>query len=701
VAVSVSKEEEYCLLAGLLWSTKSPLSLQFTHNDQALPQSLSIFDLCDLRTEPRHEQEEGEGEGEGEGKEQDQNNKGFLNLSEKNLLADHISLLAALLLLPSLHSHSPTLDSIESIILRNKSFLGTVKISAMLSLLRRFPNLRHLNLSQSPGFVPEEFRELLKHLLEDRMTLLTDVELSSSSIDYCSELFYNNNIHSLTLTDLVIEDTAGFGLNPQSCPREVAGKLRSLALTRTSFPNCEVFDYFIQSLVAPSSATLTSLTLSACHDSDQFPWPILCFSELNLPNLTSLNLSENSLDDKAIHILCSMLSTRCQSLQELDLSSNKISCRGAKDLSEMIQSYDRIFLSLSLAMNSIEDQGVGDLAENCLHLLISFDISANQFQDLGACAMATSLAKIDSTESSCHLESLNISYNKISTVGLSVIREAVFHCVTLRELIAKNDATNSATQSHFSEDCDWFQFILEMSSCPHLRVLKLASVNLNAPSLPTAAATGVDSVATEDHLQLSQIPQHGLIALLGSSLATIQLKNVRWEFPLTSPPKIIVSPFLRRLRLAEAHLGSVGTIMLLTALMSNDFTTRLTHLELPFNMMGDLGAQSMVSFLRSPSAMQLQHLDLSLNNLRDDEMIQQISQAAEGVRTLTHFFLSHNRFGNVGAGHLADLIKRSVSLEFLEVNGCDFNLHGVVSLRAASKFKSIKTPFTLQLKNHK
>lgn len=682
IVVIITREEDYYFLAGLLWATKSSLGIQFTKHDRrfTLPHtqddaqivatllrpssfeihtdsshhikySLSIFELYDTMNSEQSK---------------------VLNLAGKNITDDHIYLLAAFFLLPTFPSRDAP-QSIERLHLQSTCAIGDRISKAIVRLMQRLPNLTTIQLSSS-GFVDDEFSCFMENLFDNTKitTVSIDmIEMGAISSKVLTKLFYSNT-HCVTFTGINLGPVGQLhwleSLRSNAANEE--GQLQQLSFIREPFYEPELFDLFLQNIMEPSRKVLTSLNFLGCELSENIA-EILFFKIPVLSTLTTLNLCDNRIGDSSVELFCAILLGDNHQLRELDLSSNEISNYGAFALAGVIESSET-FRKVILSTNLIEDEGINKLAESSLRYLEEFDISANKFGDAGACALANSFPNAN------YLRWIDISYNEIGDLGLAAIGASLRICPSILEVCAKNDAHSIPSQSTFSANCNWMKFIEAVCVCEHIQSFKLANISLSSD---------------QACLTLSR--------LISSSLKTLLLSKVKWEFsPANLIPIAKVSPTLQTLQLNDVNLKSEGAILLITSIMSSEVDARLIRLELCYNMIGDAAARVLGIYLRSPAATKLQSLDLALNNIHDDG-ITNIAHALESSPELSYLDLSHNAFTDISCSPLSDLIQKSPSLRHLILRGCDFTAMGAQMMLTASKYKALKLPICLEIKDHK
>lgn len=162
--------------------------------------------------------------------------------------------------------------------------------------------------------------------------------------------------------------------------------------------------------------TLKQLKILVIQDREMGPKHCEILASFPSTLLRHLDLSDNYLTDKGIHLLCIPGSWQ-RSLETLVLKCCHISIPGCVALSRRLPS----LVHLNISDNWIFDDGVVEIVKN-LPALKTLDVSCNYIGDRGAQNIAAYLP---------HIEYLNVSNNCIGSDGALAIGNL---CVSLREL---------------------------------------------------------------------------------------------------------------------------------------------------------------------------------------------------------------------------------------------------------------------------
>ncbi|ESN93843.1 hypothetical protein HELRODRAFT_88074 [Helobdella robusta] len=149
---------------------------------------------------------------------------------------------------------------------------------------------------------------------------------------------------------------------------------------------------------------------------------ILCSQLKDHPNLSTLNLSHNSISDKGMSTISTSLLNKHSfvRVQSIDLTNNSIKYAGVKVLAKELETNDKL-LKLQLRMNKIGDEG------GSLILIAMARNKTLNFLGLGSCDLGDM-----SAEAICYilknnrtLQYLDISCNVFGTDNGEAIRQAV------------------------------------------------------------------------------------------------------------------------------------------------------------------------------------------------------------------------------------------------------------------------------------
>ena len=242
--------------------------------------------------------------------------------------------------------------------------------------------------------------------------------------------------------------------------------LVSLNLDWNDFTNV----YYIHECSKDQTLDLKNLSIHGCYIN------IICSTSYNIinflkyfPDLVSLHLGDNGLDDKWIEKLAPVLE-QCRDLAQLNLNSNDIGPEGSKILANVLQgiNFSRLYLfgnnigaegamyiaqvlvqcpnfvELKLNMNNIGDKGVSYITQvlrQCSKLAV-IDLGSNNIGIEGALKIAKVLAQCP------NLTYLNLTNNNIRDKGALYIAEVLLDCPILTDLnLSYNNITDEGAKS--------------------------------------------------------------------------------------------------------------------------------------------------------------------------------------------------------------------------------------------------------------
>ncbi|MBX9702595.1 MAG: leucine-rich repeat domain-containing protein [Silvanigrellaceae bacterium] len=123
-------------------------------------------------------------------------------------------------------------------------------------------------------------------------------------------------------------------------------------------------------------------------------------------------------------------------------------------------------------------------------------------------------------------------------------------------------------------------------------------------------------------------------------------------------------PNLEILKISNLKCDTRPIIVELTNILLSKFS-KLTHLDLSINQIGDAGAQALAAAIANRT--NLTHLDLYQNQI-GDAGAQALADALANHTNLTRLDLSKNQIGDAGAQALADALANHTKLTHLNLN---------------------------------
>jgi hypothetical protein len=314
------------------------------------------------------------------------------------------------------------------------------------------------------------------------------------------------------------------------------------------------------------------------------------------------------------------------------------------------------------------------LAKALLYLTI-IDISKNCVSDESLLAFATSLK-----ESKCCLKEFINKENSmmIQPLGLSELASAFRDSNTLKSV----DIGQSYKSSN---ECDWFQFSLQMKYSKSLKVLKLKNISL---------------LSFDQH-------GSGLLYLLASPLESLELYSVECMSEENSQNNnFIISETLKEISIRSSNLSSTFFEMFCKRLKENT-TPHLRLLNIHDNNVSDCGAIAISEFLLSSQSSLLEELTMSHNGIFDEgisHIVNSLSyQTINAIHSISarnsiqKLYLRSNRFGIIGVNAIASLVRQSPPLlSVVDIRSPELSNEMVLVIREASisgrQFRFINTP---------
>ena len=152
-------------------------------------------------------------------------------------------------------------------------------------------------------------------------------------------------------------------------------------------------------------------------------------SKTSLTNLSKLNLAHNPIGDNASHLIENMLKTHIN-LQNLDLQNCLLGFNTIKSLAKGLEESASLKI-LNIRANNLSDDEITELAKslnntNCV--LETLNLSVNRIHSVGAQAMS------DALQINNNLKILNLEYNEIDELGTYALLKSLSKNPTIRSL---------------------------------------------------------------------------------------------------------------------------------------------------------------------------------------------------------------------------------------------------------------------------
>ena len=424
-------------------------------------------------------------------------------------------------------------------------------------------------------------------------------------------------------------------------------------------------------------------------------------------SLTALDLSSNGLQDKGLMELAhGIADTRVYntSLRSLRLANNAMTADAADVLSRALKMHGVKISLLDVSLNPIGSEGISHLVDVIFlgQPVVSLIASDCQIGTQGmikiaeAVEVSTSLCSLCLSNTRKQVSGGQSFANKIDSVGVSVLAEALAQSYTLTKLDlsgceigvkgvkSMSDALKPLKSWRSASDAGptsldymsilstWDQRALFAARGTRgaLRCLTLGSCKL-----------GPEGAEALKHMLLGNPALVGLdlnqSGIMGTGLAHIAIAlgaNPKYESECNTT--------LTWLNLQCCEAYAVGATHVAGMLKYNN---HLRRLNLSDNSIGPVGATVIAQSLAGNMA--LQHLDLAKNRLGEDGAVVLGSSLAEN-KTLSSLDVSHNHVGDRGATSLSRGIWVNKSLTYLNLSeNRDMSALGAWYLTVAANWK--------------
>eukprot|EP00984_Skeletonema_dohrnii_P001057 scaffold329_cov92-Skeletonema_dohrnii-CCMP3373.AAC.8 len=300
-------------------------------------------------------------------------------------------------------------------------------------------------------------------------SLHINIDLGEHLQSLCSFLRHNNN-----LSDLTFEHSIGL-----QCARNIAVLLgQQSSLKYLSFEDNNLGDgIFVEIATALSTQPqIEELNLFSSNIGRNGCVALgNALDGMRNPNLATLYLDHNGIDDEGLHALVEGL-RKCRKLTSLRLSGNRlITGAGLRSLSTLLQSEHCRLEHLGVEQTNMDNDGVAVLAAGLARLptLKKLDLASNHIGDQGLQALVGGLVNY------CNIEHLRLAWNVFSVSGLNSLVELVKRATILKSLNVCGNAV----------DDEGLQCLVEgIVNCCSLQTLHLSGNHL-------ITAVGLRSIA--------------------------------------------------------------------------------------------------------------------------------------------------------------------------------------------------------------
>lgn len=339
-------------------------------------------------------------------------------------------------------------------------------------------------------------------------------------------------------------------------------------------------------------------------------------------------------------------------------------------------------------------------------------LDVNRIHDVGAQAMAASLAKT----SSCgvHMEVLDLGFNLIGDAGALAMANAIGQGdIRVSRLSVCGNRFSAVGIDGLADAC-------ERGTCSSLRSLDLegcdASLGTAAPRIAAALRRNQCSLVLYDPIaagiEMCAAGAYGL-DLSGLHIGTGGLD--RLAAAICSPRARLAS-----LAVARAGIGDQGVARLTEAIASSVSQHCLVSLDLGWNNIGPQGAKALAQFLQSPKSAALSSLQLECNCLGDEGAaslgtslgaLRRLGLASNTLGPagalallserpqLEELLLGCNRLGQTGVGYVATFLRDS-RLARLDLSVNRLKCAAVEALATALTCRQQGVPLALDLRSN-
>ncbi|XP_030646404.1 NACHT, LRR and PYD domains-containing protein 3-like [Chanos chanos] len=455
----------------------------------------------------------------------------------------------------------------------------------------------------------------------------------------------------------------------------------------TSQEKLDVFDLkrFIRSdecllrLLPVVKVSRTAL-LSNCNLTEQTCKALASVLDSEISSLRELDLSNNSLGDSGVDLLCAGLKNPHCKLESLRLACCDITDEGCSALASVLSLEPSHLRELDLSYNNIGRKGAKLLSAaltkpQCnLELLKLSDCSITQD---GCAALASAL-----NSNPTHLRELDLSYNKAGDTGLKLLS------TLLKDQKCELDTLKLSDCSITEEGCAALSSALD-SNPSHLRELDLSWNKPGDSGIKALSAVLKKTSCKLEILRLldCSLTEKGCVALasaLSSNPSHLRELDLNNNKPGDSGVKLVSSALLNpnckleTLKLSNCRITLEGFAALASALSSN--LSHLRELDLSWNSSGDSGVKMLSVVLRDPQC-KLEKLRLCSCRIKEDGCVALASALGSNPSHLRELDLSLNKVGDLGAKQLSAPLKNSLcKLEKLRLYYCCITEEGFAAL---------------------
>ncbi|XP_076735979.1 NACHT, LRR and PYD domains-containing protein 3 [Maylandia zebra] len=395
----------------------------------------------------------------------------------------------------------------------------------------------------------------------------------------------------------------------------------------------------------PVVKTSKKALLSGCNLSERSCEALSSVFSSKSSNLRELDLSNNDLQDSGVKLLSAGVNSPNLKLETLRLSGCNISERSCEAVSSFLSSQLSSLREIDLSNNSLQDSGMKILcAESQYWKLETFRLRVCNISE-GSCEV---LSSVLSSQSS-NLRELDVSYNSLQDSGMRVLSVGMIspHCkvVTLRlsgcNLTERSCETVSSILSsvHSSlRELDLSNNNLQDSGVKLLSIgmkcpqCKVETFSLSGCNLSLRCCEALSEVLSSQSSSLTELDlSNNNLRDSGVTLMCAEVESPHWK--------------LETLRLSICNL-SEKSCEALSSLLSSE-APRLRELDLSNNNLQDSGVKLLSVGLQSPHCT-LEIISLSGCLITGEGGNSLVSALSSNSSTLREVDVSHNHPGDLG-----------------------------------------------------
>ena len=426
----------------------------------------------------------------------------------------------------------------------------------------------------------------------------------------------------------------------------------------------------------------------------------------NISNLVSINISHNTITNKAVDKLSVVLSSNPK-LEMLDLSYSNLS---TSDVVKVFQGMKNIanLVSINISHNTITNKAADKL---------SVVLSSNpklEMLDLSYSNLSTSdVVKVfERMRIISNLVSFNFSHNTITSIVADKLAAVLLNNVSLRELdLSHNDLTSSGAVTIFKG---------------MKNISKLKVINIGHNMIIDYGANSIANVLSNNsNLQILNISfnflsSEGCIEIFNGMKNILYLRNLdishnNISFKAANNIAAVLSQNieLEELDVSHNNLQTSGAIAICQGIK---YTSNLTKLNIAHNMITDEVTEYIIDVLCNNK--KLIKLNLCDNSLLEMDVIRKmISGVAEFIERivtnlqeldlsninlqtgaikelrkisrLTKFNISRNFITSLAADDLAEFLSKNSKLQELDLSHNDLQGSGITRILGAMKISNL------------